>query len=265
MVDNCPGLQELRMSQFGLICDEWLPSLAKLKNLISFDVGSPGQFSLHDDAVIALLQEIGPALETLNLSKHTALTDRVLLEGIAKYCPRIQHLVLHNMPDYAFKRQEDEQPDSDPKGITNEGMAKFFKAWKANGHKGLVSADLHGNYMCGTQALKALIEHSGATLEYLNISGWGQVSHAVLGSLGAECKNLRTLDLGWCRDLTDLGMRDILNGCDGLKVVTVWGKFTISIPCTESDDLPFSGCNKLTDAVPRKKGCKVTGIETHTI
>ena len=212
------------MSQFGLICDEWLPHLAKLKNLVSLDVSSPGQFSLHDDTVIALLQEIGPGLETLNVSKHTALTDRVLLEGVAKYCPRIRHLVLHNMPDYAFKRQEDEQPDSDPKGISDEGMTRLFKTWKANGHKGLVSVDLHGNYMCGTAALEALIEHSAPTLEYLNISGWGQVSHGALGSLGAECKKLRTLDLGWCRDLTDYGMRDILNGCDELKLVTVWGK-----------------------------------------
>lgn len=228
MVDNCPDLQELRMSQFGLICDEWLPTFAKLKNLTSFDISSPGHYSVHDDAMIALLQEIGPNLETLNISKHTALSDRVLLEGVAKHCPRIQHLVMHNMPDYAFKRQEDEQPDSDPKGITNEGMAKFFKAWKAAGHKGLVSADLHGNYMAGSEALRALIQHSGATLEYLNISGWGQVSHQALSSLGQQCKNLRSLDLGWCRELTDFGMKDILDGCDSLKAVTVWGESCVS-------------------------------------
>lgn len=231
MVDNCPDLQELRMSQFGLLSDKWLPTLAKLKNLTSFDISSPGQYSVHDDAMIALLQEIGPNLETLNISKHTALTDRVLLEGVAKYCPRIQHLVMHNMPDYAFKRQEDEQPDSDPKGITNEGMAKFFKAWKAAGHKGLVTADLHGNYMAGSEALRALIEHSGATLEYLNISGWGQASHQALTSLGRECKNLRSLDLGWCRELTDFGMKDILDGCDSLKAVTVWGESCASCFC----------------------------------
>lgn len=223
------------MSQFGLLCDEWLPSLSTLKNLRSFDISSPGQYSVHDDAVIALLQEIGPNLETLNISKHTALTDRVLLEGVAKFCPRIQHLTMHNMPDYAFKRQEDEQPDSDPKGITNDGMAKFFKAWKAEGHKGLVTADLHGNYMAGSEALLALIKHSGSTLEYLNISGWGQVSHDVLGSLGRKCQNLRSLDLGWCRELTDVGMKDILDGCDSLKAVKVWGKCDVWIPRVLTD------------------------------
>lgn len=224
MVKNCPNLEELRMSQFGLICDEWLPIISELENLTSLDLSSPGQHSLTDDPVIALLEKIGGKLETLNLSKHTALTDRILLEGIAKFCPRIRHLTLHNMPDYAFKRQEDEQPDSEPKGITNDGMAKFFQAWKTQGHKGLVSADFHGNYVCEAEALAALIEHSGAVLESLNISAWGNISPHVLLDIGKKCKNLRSLDLGWCRELTDFGMKEILEGCDSLKSVKVWGK-----------------------------------------
>ncbi|KAJ9104542.1 hypothetical protein QFC21_002038 [Naganishia friedmannii] len=247
MVKYCPNLQELRMSQFGLVCDEWLPIISELRNLVSLDLSSPGQHSLTDDPVIALLEQIGGNLETLNLSKHTALTHRVLIEGVAKFCPRIRHFTMHNMPDYAFKRQEDEQADPEPKGITNDGMARFFQAWKAQGHKGLVSADFHGNYVCQGEALAALIEHSGPVLESLNVSAWGHISPYVLLDLGKKCKNLRSLDLGWCRELTDFEIKEILEGCENLKSVKVWG------------------CNQLTDAVPRKKGCKVIGIETHTI
>ncbi len=31
------------------------------------------------------------------------------------------------------------------------------------------------------------------------------------------------------------------------------------------DQLFHQGCNNLTDAVPRRKGCRVVGIETHAI
>ena len=267
MVKYCPNLKELKMREFGLLADDWLPEIAKLKQLELLDLSAPGTSSLTDEPVIALLKEIGAELDVLNLEDHIRLTDRVLLEGIVPHCLQVRRLILANVADYT-PPQEDEQYEKS--GLTNDGVAKFFTEWKASGHEGLFEANFSMCHDLKEEALNAMISHSGATIENLNVKGWKTVSEDSLTEIGRKCPNLKDLNVGWCRLLTDFSMKEILEGCDKLERVKAWGQLSRQQAWFRKlftdDAVTFlSGCNKLTDNVPRKKGCKVTGIEAHAI
>ncbi|KAK4684947.1 DNA repair protein RAD7, partial [Tremellales sp. Uapishka_1] len=227
MVDNCPNLTELQLAEIGMMQDDFLIPIGKLDKLQSLDLSSPGT-PLSDDAVVTLLSKVGTNLVSLNLSDNSELGDMSLI-SIAKYCPSLKQLYLRNCVEF-----------------TDEGVTAFFDALKASNHPGLEVIDLEKGHELKAASLKALIAHSGPTIEKLSLLGWKEVEKQALGEIGT-CKRLKELNIGWCRCLTDFEVKDILEGCDEIKVVKVWG------------------CNQLTDAIPRKKGVKVIGVETHSI
>ncbi|EJT45194.1 DNA dependent ATPase [Trichosporon asahii var. asahii CBS 2479] len=224
LVSSAPNLKALRLSEIGKLNSEWLPTIAKLKNLEYLDLSSPGT-PLSDDAVAELLSAVGGKLTELDLSSNPELSDEVL-DAIAKYCPRLTHLSLHHVD------------------LSDEGLVRFFRALKAKKRPGLIELDLEKGH--DLQSLDDLIAHSGQTLKTLSLCGWRGAEREQLSRL-EECKNLEFLDISWCRNTNDFTVKDILDGCDAIKEVRVWG------------------CNLLTDNVPRKKGVRVVGVETHAI
>lgn len=256
------------MREFGLLADDWLPIIGRLKKLELLDLSAPGHASLTDQPVIDLLQQVGGDLESLSLEDHIRLTDKVLLKGIVPNCPQIRRLNMANVADYTPPQEDDQYEKS---GITNEGVAEFFKAWKENGHDGLFAAEFNLNHDLKEEALGALLDHSGRSLEKLDIKGWRTVSEEALNAIGTSCPNLKQLNVGWCRMLTDFTMKAILDGCEQIETVKAWGELALmsfddrgSISADPHHRM-YPGCNKLTDNVPRKKGCRVTGIEAHAI
>ncbi|KAJ7074868.1 hypothetical protein B0H15DRAFT_956510 [Mycena belliarum] len=64
---------------------------------------------------------------------------------------------------------------------------------------------------------------SRATLRLaLNISGWKDVGEVALSGL-AGARELRTLDVGWCRAMDNFVMKKVLEGCRALVEIKVWG------------------------------------------
>jgi DNA repair protein RAD7 len=224
MVEHCPKIRDLRFREFGLLKDSWLPILSKLQNLESLDLSAPGHVSLTDDAVIDMLSKIGPGLSSLSLEDHIRLTDKTLMQGILKHCPNVRKLDLSNIADYTPPQEDDMYEKT---GLTNEGVAEFFKAWKESGHDGLVVAELRQNHELKEEALMALLDHSGATLEKLDIKGWRMTSEESLKAIAEKCPNLRWLNVGWCRMLTDFTMKEILEGCPKIEVIKAWGECII--------------------------------------
>ncbi|WRT66508.1 uncharacterized protein IL334_003467 [Kwoniella shivajii] len=227
LTKSCPNLTELRLAEIGLFNTDCLIPLKSLKKLKYLDLTAPGT-PLTDDSIIDLLSAIGATLETLDLSDNPDLTDAIL-PAISAHCPKLQRLSLRNMVE-----------------LTDEGVASFFLSLKERGRPGLEWVDLEKGHELQDNSLQALVSHSGSTIEKLSMLGWREVSAEALSDL-IQCKNLKELDLGWCRQVTDFTVKDILEGCDKIELVRVWG------------------CNQLTDAIPRKKGVKVIGVESHSI
>ncbi|WVF71311.1 hypothetical protein IAT40_006114 [Kwoniella sp. CBS 6097] len=227
LVKSCPNLTELRLAEVGQLDVDCVAALHPLKKLKSLDLSFPGS-TLSDESIIDLLAATGNTIEVLNLSDNPELTDAIL-PAIAKHCPRLQSLSLRGLVE-----------------LTDGGVAAFFGSMQAQGRPGLTHIDFEKGHDLQDKALRALINHSGKTIEKLSLLGWRSVSKEKLNDL-AGCGQLKEVDLGWCRHVTDFTIKDILENCGNMEVIRVWG------------------CNQLTDAVPRKKGVKVVGIETHSI
>ncbi len=204
LVKSCPNLTELRLAEIGLLNDESLGPLGSLKKLTYLDLSSAGS-PLSDQAITTLLSVVGKNLVSLSLSDNPELTD-VTLIAIAKHCPRLRSVYLRNVVE-----------------LTDDGVAEFFAMMKTNGHPGLEVIDMEKGHDLKSKALQALVSHSGATVEKLSLLGWRDVEKEALNGL-TKCKHLKELDIGWCRQVTDFSIEDVLEACDLITIIKVWGE-----------------------------------------
>ena len=180
---ECQGLTELRLKQVGKLDDEFADVLKEMRGLWYLDLGHPTT-SMSDGALVELMAAIGGELTHLDLSGHTQLTDMFLMDGIKAHARVLTGLVLPNVPE-----------------LTDEGVGEFFNTWAIKGESGttknppLTTLDLSRNCTLSSDALKALLAHSGKTLTHLNINGWKTTSEQSLGLI-ASAKRLQWLDVG---------------------------------------------------------------------
>jgi len=247
LVEHCTKLEELKLSEIGKLTDSWLKHLYQLTLLRSLTLSRPSE-SLTDEPIIELLGSIGTRLEHLDLSGNDELTDMTLQDGIRKSCTSLQSLALSGITQ-----------------LTDDGAAAFFKQWKQDEgtfykpkitedgmdvdfpvtNRPLSSIDLSQNPELGTNALLALLEHSGPELLKLSINGWRSTQEMALNAFTKYAPKLEEVDVGWCREVDDLTIGKLLGmgqkdedrrsaGCVNLKVLKVYG------------------CNKVTRACPTR-------------
>lgn len=202
MVRHCPNIAHLRLAEVGQMSDVLLGPIAQLKNLISLDISSPGS-PLSENAIYDLIEAVGSKLERLTLSD--IIPAEGILPGIAKYCPNLRSLSLNNLD------------------MAEKDVAAFFNHLSSMKRPGLQWLEIEkGDHLQG-KALQKIIAHSGKTLEHLSIMGWKGVENEALQELRA-CDKLGWLNIGWCREVTDMTMKDILEGCESVKEIRVWGE-----------------------------------------
>jgi len=192
--------------------------------------------SLSEEALVDLMAVVGAGLTHLDLSGHVLLTDTFLMDGIKAHARELTELALSTLPL-----------------LTDQGVADFFNAWVIKDEDGylpnppLTTLDLSRNTNLSSAALIAVLAHSGKTLTHLNINGWKSVSEESLNRIAIWAKELRWLDVGWCREMDNFVMKAIIERCEKVKEVKVWG------------------CNRLTEHCPRKRNVNIYGVEVHTI
>jgi DNA repair protein RAD7 len=232
LVTHCRNLTQLRLAEVGQLKDDLIVPLAQLKKLHLLDLSAPGT-PLTDDGVIALLSQVGEHLISLNLSDNPDLTDAIL-PSIVKYCPNLRRLSLRNVVE-----------------LTDEGVSAFFISLKSLQRPGLEIIDLEKGHDLQGGSLRALVEHSGDTIEHLNILGWREADAESIGEL-AKCSQLRELDLGWCREVTDFTIKEILESCGSIKLIRVWGEvLTFGLDSAHGDRLQSTYRRR-----PAQEGCQ---------
>lgn len=222
LVNNCKNLTELRLKEIGQMSDDFLAHIKKLSGTLEYlDLSYPGDpTALTADALVDLMAAVGSGLTHLDLSGNHALGDGFLYQGLKPHARRLHALVLTNVPE-----------------LTDAGVAEFFDTWalaRDAPNPPLTRAELARNHALGSKALAALLKHSGAHLEQLNINGWKEASEEELTSIGDAAPGLRKIDIGWCRLATDWTVKALLQKCQTLEEVKVWG------------------CQRVTENCPRK-------------
>jgi DNA repair protein RAD7 len=197
-------LTQLRLKEVGQMSDEFLEELRTLKGRLTYlDISDPSN-PCSDEAVISLLSDVGSALSTLDLSGHITLTDKVLEEGILVHCTSIETLGLRELPE-----------------LTDKGMENFFSSWQ---NSPLVSIDVSRNEMLATGTVRSILNHSGERLEVLNINGLKDAESEALKDIGEKAPRLKKIDVGFCRQVDDFVMKDIIEKSAGqLTEMKVWG------------------------------------------
>lgn len=222
LADNCRHIKALRLKEIGKMDDSFLTEIKKFGEQLTYlDLSYPGiSDSLTEEAVVDMLSTVCGTLTHLDLSNNRLLTNGVLLQGLKPYAKHLISLTLANVPE-----------------LTDAGVADFFEAWNtANSppNPSLMELDLSRCHELGAAALKGLLKHSGPALTNLNINGWKAVSEEALRQIGVRCPELRKLDIGWCREVDDWVIKDLVENCEYLEEIKVWG------------------CQRLTEKCPRK-------------
>lgn len=213
IVDNCPNLAELRLSDLNKFDDECTRLLTGLSKLEVLEISGPG-CEVSDKAIIDLLSSVGRGLKELDLTRCQELTDDIL-PLIREQCTDLQILTLE-----------------DCEQLSNEGVAALFTDWSMN--SGLSHLNLSRIVDFSDEALHAVLEHSGTNLEVLNLNSCGKLTDVGLGALGRGLGRLEEIDLGFIGAVNDSVLEDLGRSCKALKVIKVWGV----LRCTGCASLP---------------------------
>ena len=179
---HCTGLTELRLREVEKLDDKFVDVIKEFTGLTYLDLG---YFATS-------MSVVGKGLTHLDLSGHALLTDTFLIDGIKAHTLVLTDLVLSNVPL-----------------LTDEGVAEFFDTWATKdeddsslSNPPSTTLDLSRNANLSSSARIAILSHSGKTLTHLNINGWKTVSEESLNKIPTKAKELKWLDVGWCREVT---------------------------------------------------------------
>lgn len=222
LVENCTSLSELRLKEIGLMSDEYLSYIAKLGGQLTYlDLSDPGNpEALTEGAVITLMEAVCGSLTYLNLSGNIQLAEGLLFQGIKPHARRLTSLVLSNLYE-----------------LSDAVVAEFFDTWRDAAEPAnppLHSLDLSRNHELSGKALVSILKHSGTMLESLSINGWKETPQEDLMKIGGSTPQLKRLDIGWCREVDDWVIKEVVDKCGKIEEIKVFG------------------CQRLTEKCPRK-------------
>ncbi|GAA5876933.1 hypothetical protein JCM16303_006340 [Sporobolomyces ruberrimus] len=283
LVATNPNLVKLKLSEIGRFTGDSLeylyPLKGKLRSLDISRLGTPQGTVLEDDDVIGLLREIGEELDELNLDGNCNLTDRVLVEGVKKYCPHLRILSLSELgeiephgfetlfSDKVVEREGTVPPletngenggeggdqvqaqgggEQQAEALTTEPSTEVaqaeepFTRWSS---PGLTHLNLHRLTHLTPQSLLPLLSHSGHSLLHLSLHSLDELDTNFLFLLAEKCPKLEILDVSFVRSVDNFVVGKIWEGCKEIKTLFVHGN------------------NRVTSEVPRKKDAQLRGLE----
>ncbi|KZV51848.1 hypothetical protein F511_06891 [Dorcoceras hygrometricum] len=186
-IDDCPKINAMLI----------LPAFRKFKYLEVLSVGEIQ--SVTDEFISELINSCGQSIKELDLANCQELTD-CSLKTIGSKCLDLRSLnisYLHN--------------------ITDLGMEHL-----ANGCKSLQKLKLCRNGF-SDEAIASFLESCGESLTELSLNNVRKVGPNTAFSLAKCSRKLLTLDLSWCREITDEGFGLIVDSCSSLKLLKVFG------------------------------------------
>ncbi|KAI0471891.1 DNA repair protein-like protein Rad7, partial [Xylariaceae sp. FL0804] len=215
--DYCPSLARLKICHNQAVSDEGLKSMVQLQSLehLSLHLRKPTQ----TDSYIEIIQTIGSQLQTFSLRDVPDIDDR-LLDALHEHCASLTKLRI-----------------TGSEVLTDAGIARLFRGWKT---KPLTFIDLqecrhvdsakprenpHHVGLC-SQGFKALMEHSGKRLQYLNVYSCRNISQEAFEEVFSADQvypDLEKIELSFCEEVTDYICGCIFRCCPNLKELQVHG------------------------------------------
>lgn len=218
----CPSLTRLKICHNQELSDEGIECIAELGTLEHLSLQCVKKTTT--DPYIKVIQSIGRQLQTFSIKKVSAVDDR-LLDAIHENCTDLAKLRI-----------------TESEFMTDAGFARLFRGWK---NRPLSFLDLQkcrhvdaakpraNEHMVGlcSQGFEALMEHSGAGLQYLNVHACRHIPRETFEKVFSGDKiyaQLRHLEISFCEEVNDLVVGYIFRSCPNLKEVNVFGCMKVS-------------------------------------
>ncbi|KAM1047249.1 hypothetical protein ACFX2C_026631 [Malus domestica] len=197
-LNDCQGIDAMLM----------LPELKKLERLEVFSLA--GFENVCDNFIREFITARGHSLKELVLTDCVKLTDSSV-KVIAETCSGLCALDLANLNK-----------------LTDSTLG-----YLANGCRAIQTLNFRRNPF-SDEAIAAFLETSGECLQELSLNHIEMVGHNTAISLAKRSRMLHTLDLSWCRNLTDEALGLIVDSCLSLRILKLLG-------CTQITDTFLDG------------------------
>ncbi|KAJ5766389.1 uncharacterized protein N7511_004005 [Penicillium nucicola] len=223
MVDNCLGLQRLKLKFLSKIGDKALEAISTLKLLRHLSLRPMPETKAQTESFLQIVAALGPQLNTLSLEEFDFIDDR-LLQHIHEHCHALSKLRLTLNSTF-----------------TDQGLTNLFEGWS---NHALTYADFHSlrdvdmsnpngppePVGLASNGFIALMKHSGSKLQHLNIASCRHVSYKAFEEVFAEDKkypDLKYLDISFSTAVDDYIAQCIFRCCPSLQRLVVFACFKI--------------------------------------
>lgn len=221
MVKCCPNIKRLKLEKCFKLGDEAVESLGDLRKLehLSLSLILP----IKAETLSSVIQSVGKNLRTLCLDRFESADDGVL-RALHGQCGRL----------VKFRFTENDR-------CTDTGFVELFAKWS---NPPLVSVNLSSNRDVdytkpdgpdeptglASQGLRALMQHSGRSIETLDISSCRHITHETFLDIfdgNTVFPNLRDLNISFLTRIDTPIMAGIFKSCPRMAKVTAFGCFNV--------------------------------------
>ncbi|XP_062107967.1 F-box/LRR-repeat protein 4 [Humulus lupulus] len=214
---------------------------------------------ITDKGIVAIGNGLS-SLQSLDLSYCRKLTDKGLLV-VARGCPKLLSLHLAGcrlVTDEVLRALSKNCPNIEELGlqgctnITDSGLADLV-----SGCREIMFLDINKCSNIGDIGVSSVSEACATSLKTLKLLDCYKIGNASILSLARFCKNLETLIIGGCRDITDESIQSLATACeDSLKNLRMDWCLNISnsslscilIKCRNLEALDIGCCEEVSDA-----------------
>lgn len=221
MAKNCTQLQRLKLKHLNKIGDKALEAISTMKTLEHLSLHISNETT--PEPLLQIITELGSNLRSLSLEEFYFADDR-LLQLIREKCRHLTKLRLAINAEF-----------------TDKALAELFHEWP---NPPLTFADFHRvrdvdmanpggppePVGLASNSFIALMEHSGARLQSLNVASCRHISHAAYETVFGEGKRypeLKYLDISFNGVVDDYLAQCIFRCCPALTRMVVFGCFKI--------------------------------------
>ncbi|XAR51090.1 hypothetical protein NMG60_11005625 [Bertholletia excelsa] len=236
LVASAPALRSINLSQCSLLTSNGINSLADSLASVLRELYIDDCQNIDAMYILPALSKL-EHLEVLSLTGIQTVCDDFVCKFVAARGHNIKELVLTNCT-----KLTDSSLKSISETCTGLRMLDLGNLWRltdcamrylANGCQTIETLKLCRNPF-SDEAVAAYLETSGESLKDLSLNNVKKVSHNTAISLSTRAKNLFSLDLSWCRNLTNEAVGLIVDSCLSLRVLKLFG-------CTQITDVFLNG------------------------
>ncbi|WRX33852.1 hypothetical protein QQP08_026339 [Theobroma cacao] len=225
LVSSAPALRSINLSQSSLLTASAFDTLANSLASVLLELYINDCQSIDAKLILPALKKL-EHLEVLSVAGLESVTDCFIKEFIIARGHGIKELILtgcRKLSDSSLKIIAETCPNLRALDVGNlSKLTDSTLGYLANGCQSLQLLKFCRNAF-SDDAIAAFLETSGEVLKELSLNNVGKVGHNTALSLARRSKNLLSLDLSWCRNLTDEAVGLIVDSCLSLRVLKLFG------------------------------------------